>query len=282
MKTTLTSRLISPSVRMTLALGSALLLSASAHATVLASADFSTYTDGNLAGQNGWVQYNTQSTAPIQVDGGEVRWNGNGNTVVNNQDVMLSFGQIIAQPASGTTVLHFDLLLSILTAGTGAPAYFAALNSFDTTVTTNNFQNVRMVAQASGAGFVFGTRVNGQGGYPFAYGTDVLTFGTTYALRAEVNLVAGNANDFVRLFVGNDFNSLPATPYATATYGSGTVTDITVGAMLLSQFANTTTFESGVVVNSMSVTLVPEPSSLALAGLALVAVGFGRRRSTRA
>ena len=252
-------------------------LGASAQAQTLASANFSSYANGNLVGQGGWLQYNTPTTAPIQVVNGAVTWAGNGNPAsqVNNQDAMLSFGQVISQPASGTTVLNFDMLLSISSAG-ASPSYFAALNGLDSTVTSGNFQNVRMVAQASGSGFVFGTRVNGQTGYPFAYGTSVLNFNQVYALRAEVNMVAGNANDFINLYVGSSFSSLSL--YGTAGYTTGTVTDITVGAMLLSQFASSTAFESGVSIQSMSVSIVPAPGAVALLGLAGLA-GTRRRRA---
>lgn len=237
--------------------------SASAALQVLASADFSTYANGNLVGQNGWQQYNPQTTNPLQVSGGKVSWAG--GVTSNDQDAMLAFANQITQPASGTTVLNFDILLSVASAG-ASPSYFAALNQNTGTSTSGNFQNVRMVAQASGSGFVFGTRVNGQGGYPFGYGTTVLNFGQTYALRAEINLVAGNANDFINLYVGNDFNSLSL--YGTAGYGSGSVSDISVGAMLLSQFGSGSVVQSGVSVSSMSVTLVPAPGAVALIGLA--------------
>lgn len=246
-----------------------------ANGQMLASANFSSYADGALVGQNGWVQYNTQSANPLQVIGGRVTWAGNGNASSNNQDAMLSFGQTIGQPSEGTTVLHFDMLLSISSAGS-APSYFAALNTLDSTTTSGNFQNVRMVTQSSGAGFVFGTRVNGQGGYPFGYGSTVLDFGTTYALRAEINLVAGNANDFINLYVGESFSSMNL--YATVGYsGTGTVTDISVGAMLLSQFSSSGAFESGVSMQSMSVYMVPAPGALALLG----AAGLVSRRRRR-
>ena len=245
-----------------------------AHGQMLASANFSSYADGALVGQNGWVQYNTQSANPLQVIGGRVTWTGNGNVSSNNQDAILSFGQVIGQPSEGTTVLHFDMLLSISSAGS-APSYFAALNTLDTTSTSGNFQNVRMVTQASGSGFVFGTRVNGQGGYPFAYGSTVLDYGTTYALRAEINLVAGNANDFIRLYVGESFGDMSL--HATAAYTTGSVNDISVGAMLLSQFSSSGAFESGVSMQSMSVYVVPAPGAIALLG----AAGLVTRRRRR-
>ena len=245
-----------------------------ANGQMLASANFASYADGALVGQNGWVQYNTQSATPLQVIGGRVTWAGNGNASSNNQDAILSFGQVVGQPSEGTTVLHFDMLLSISSAGT-APSYFAALNTLDTTSTSGNFQNVRMVAQSSGAGFVFGTRVNGQGGYPFAYGSTVLDYGTTYALRAEINLVAGNANDFIRLYVGESFSDMSL--HATAAYTTGNVSDISVGAMLLSQFSSSSAFESGVSMQSMSVYVVPAPGAIALLG----AAGLVTRRRRR-
>ncbi|MFZ4721634.1 MAG: hypothetical protein ACOYMI_00620 [Phycisphaerales bacterium] len=240
-------------------------VSGSALATVLASADFSTYADGNLVGQSGWVQYNTQSTNPLQVSGGKVSWTGGGTTSSNHEDAMLAFTQQITQPTEGTTVLNFDMVLSVSSAG-ASPSYFAALNQNTGTGTSGNFQNVRMVAKSQGAGFVFGSRLNGQSGYPFGYGTQELVFGQTYALRAQVNLVAGNANDFINLYVGSDFNSLSL--YGTAGYSTGTVTDISVGAMLLSQFSGSSAFGSSVSVSSMSVSVVPAPGALALLGLA--------------
>jgi hypothetical protein len=253
---------------------SAIALGAPAQAQTLASANFSSYANGDLVGQNGWLQYNTSATAPIQVVNGAVTWAGNGLTSVNNQDAMLSFGQVIAQPSSGSTILNFDLLLSVSSAG-AAPSYFAALNGLDSTVTVNNFQNVRIAARSSGSGFVFGTRLNGQGGYPFGYGSTVLNYNQVYALRAEVNLVAGNANDFINLYVGSSFSNLSL--YGTAGYSTGTVTDITVGAMLLSQFANASNYESGVSIQSMSVSIVPAPGAIALLGVAGLAAGRRRR-----
>jgi hypothetical protein len=255
---------------------SAIAIGTSAHAQTLASANFASYANGDLVGQNGWVQYQTSATAPIQVVNGAVTWTGNGTpgSTVNNQDAVLAFSQQVTQPAEGTTILNFDMLLSISSAG-ASPSYFAALNTLTTTTTSGNFQNVRMVAQASGSGFVFGTRVNGQTGYPLVYGTSVLNFNQTYALRAEVNLVAGNANDFINLYVGSSFNDLSL--YGTAGYTTGTVADISVGAMLLSQFASGTAFESGVGIQSMSVSIVPAPGAVALLGVAGLAAGRRRR-----
>jgi len=266
-------------------LASACLLAAATNSTAvaqttLASATFASFANGNLVGQNGWLQYNTQSTNPIQVINGVVGWVGSGTASVNDQDAMLPFSQQLTQPASGTNVINFDMLLRIGSAGS-SPSYFAALNTLTGTTTTSNFQNARVVAQASGTGFVFGARVNGQSGYPFGYGTTVLNFNQYYALRAEINQVAGNSNDFITMYVGPDFGSL--TLYGTAGYSAGTVADPDFGANLLSQFSSPAAFGSTVTIQNTSVgfTLVPEPSTLALGGFGLAAAGWLIRRRTR-
>ncbi len=241
--------------------------------TSLASADFATFTDGALVGQNGWLQYNTSTTAPLTVTSGRVAWAG--GATVNNEDASLPFPSTVTQPVSGTTVLNWDTVLSVTAPSSSNPSYFAALNTNNTSVTSGNFQNARIVAQAQGSGYVFGARVNGQSGYPFAYGTQELTIGQDYALRAEINMVAGNANDSINLYVGPDFDNLSL--YATAGYTTGTVNDPTFGAMLLSQFGTASVFEAGVSVKSMSVTqVVPEPGALGLA-----AAGFGLMAAAR-
>jgi hypothetical protein len=88
-------------------------------------------------------------------------------------------------------------------------------------------------------------------------------------------MVAGNANDFIDLYVGPDFSNLSF--YAKAQYsGSGTVNDPEFGAMLISQFGSGSVSEPGVSISSMSVS-VPEPGTVWIAltsGLLLL-----RRRS---
>jgi hypothetical protein len=243
---------------------------ATVRAQDLVSADFSnpSYTDGALVGQNGWAQFQTQTTDPLTVTSGRVSWAG--GATVNNQDAFLAFPEQVTQPASGSTVLNFDLFLNISAPSASNPSYFASLNTTNTSTTSGNFANARLVALAQETGFVFGARVNGQGGYPFAYGTDVLTIGQDYALRAEINMVAGNANDFINLYVGPSFDNLAL--YATAGYGSGPVSDPSFGAVLVSQFGTVSTAEAGVSIGSVGVSVVPEPSTYAM--LALAGTGF--------
>jgi hypothetical protein len=250
----------------------------SARAQSLASADFGTYSDGALVGQNGWQQWRTETTSPLTVSAGRVAWPGGATT--NNQDAFLPFPSDVVQPASGTTVLNFDMTLSVDAPSASNPSYFAALNTNNTSSTSGNFQNARIVAQTQGTGYVFGTRVNGQSGYPWSFGTQELTIGQDYALRAEINMVAGNANDFINLYVGPDFDNLSL--YTTAGYGSGSVNDPSFGSIVLSQFGTASVIEAGVSVGSISVTqVVPEPSTIAMAGVGLAAAAAGLRRRMR-
>ena len=218
----------------------------------LVDANFATFTSGALVGQNNWVQYNTASTIPLVVANGKITFDGNRTT--DDQDAMQLFSSVISQPTVGVTTLNFDIVLSVASAGnTTTPSYFLALNTFNTTVTTNNFQNARIAAIQNSDGYVFGGRVNGQTGYPFAYGTTKLTFNTTYALRAVIKMVAGNANDTLKLYVGPDFSNLSL--HSTCAFTStGTATDPTYGAALISQFGSATSIESGISVSSIKVT----------------------------
>ena len=214
----------------------------------LAYADFGAYTNGPLVGQERWQQYNIQTSAPLSVESGRVSWPGGSTT--NNQDAMLSFNTSVTQPVSGIKVLKFDLVLSVSRPSPSTNAsYFAALNTSFTTNTGGNFQNARLVAVASGSGFVFGARVNGQSGYPFVYGTNVLTLGQNYALRAEVTMNERNADDVIRLYVGSDFGNL--TLHAEGGYSSGAVSDPTFGAILLSRFGSASVGEPGVSIASV-------------------------------
>jgi len=220
----------------------------SAQETVV-NADFSTYTNGALVGQNNWAQYNTNSDRPLTVASGKVTWAGSSTT--DGQDAVLLFSNAIPQPSTGMTVVTIDASLSVASAGS-SPSYFLALNTLNTNSTTSNYQNARIAAKTLDDGYVFGARVNGQSGYPFAYGTTKLTFNTTYALRAVLKLVAGSSNDTLDLYIGSSFDNL--SKEATCAYTTGTVGDPEVGALLISQYGSSTTFESGVSISSLKVT----------------------------
>ncbi len=243
-------------------------------AEVIVSANFASFTDGPLVGQNGWQQFGASSTNPINVTSGVVSWAG--GSTVDNQDAILTFANAIPAPTVGQTILNFDLLLRVNSAGTN-PSFFAALSTLNTASTTSNFSNARLAARSEGAGFVFGARVTGQGGYPYAFGTNVLNFGQDYALRAEIFMNPGTQNETINLYVGSDFNNLVL--QSTAVFTSGTGTDPTsYGGVVLSQFGSGTVNEGGVSISSLSVTAVPEPASMTLLLGSAIAAGYIKRR----
>ncbi len=243
-------------------------------AEVIASSNFATLADGPLVGQGGWLQFGTSATNPLTVAGGSVSWTG--GATVDNQDAILFFPSQITQPASSPFTVTFDMTLSVSSAPASAPSFFAALSTSPSTTTAGNFSNARLAVQSLNSGFVFGARVNGQGGYPFAFGTSELNFNQSYALRAEIVMNPGNANDTINLFVGNDFSSLAL--HSTAVYTAGTVTDPLFGGIIISQFGSGTVNQAGVSISSVSVSAIPEPGSMAMLAVAGVGGCLARRR----
>ena len=217
--------------------------------TTVVEADFSNYSNGTLVSQNGWEQYNTSSLNPLTIVNNKVTFAGGRNT--DGQDAFLPFASVIQQPALGKTELNFDVVLTVTAAGAN-PSYFLALNALNTNTTSGNFMNARLTAMAMNDGFVFGTRVNSNSGYPYTYGINKLTFGTKYAVRLRIEITAGNANDVIKLYTGSDFNNM--TLQATSAYSTGTVTDPVFGGILISQYGSASTYESGVSIESIKVT----------------------------
>jgi hypothetical protein len=276
------SRILSTALAALAALGA---YSRSANAATYLMEDFSTYADGNLVGQNDWTQLGGTATAPIQVSGGQVVIPA---AVGDNQDAYHnnSAGSIAA-PGVGTTSIYVGLKMSVQTAPTVGfppnPSYFAALYTGDN---ASGFANERLFASASGSGYVLSGKVTGQAGAPFATGTTVLDFDTVYNIIVRANMVAGAGNDTLQVYVNptqGDVNL--ETPYLTAVIGTGS--DPTgIGSLVLSQFGNASTLAAGVTINSIvmadsfaEAAMVPEPSSLLLAGVAGLALLYWRRRS---
>src|ERR1051325_1101487 len=114
--------------------------------------DFSTFTAGNLAGQQGWVQFLGSSNQPLQVNNGQVQIPF-GQTA-DNQDAAKDL-------ASAALTLNSTVLYSLTIRVNNAPvvsgaisstSYFAAL-LIDTVAHSNtaaNFANFRLTAKDKG------------------------------------------------------------------------------------------------------------------------------------
>src|SRR6478672_5544412 len=102
-----------------------------ASATLLINENFSTYTNGNLVGQNAWTQLGASASLPLQVSGGKVVIPGAQSA--DNQDAWKdNSAGVVPAPASGTTSIFYGLDLTVQSAptlgsgGITSPSYFAA------------------------------------------------------------------------------------------------------------------------------------------------------------
>ncbi len=211
----------------------------------LASANFSTYNrNAELVGQNGWTQIGSNATNPLFVSPtGVVALPG--GPAVDGQDAMLAFSQTITPPTEGTTSIVLNALINVTAAGAN-PSYFLAIQG-------GTFANARIVAKASGNGYVLGVRVTGQSGYPFVYGTQEFVFGTLVHIRAMVDLVAGAANDQIALYAGTNPNQLALQAISIYTTGSTPTDPSDYNAVIISQFGSGTVQQSGVAISSLNV-----------------------------
>lgn len=240
------------------------------------------YADGDLVGQNGWVQYGAVSLNPIKIAAGRLVMPG--FPVGPSPGAMQAASKGISPvnaPAVGTTVLYMSALLSV----DFAPAessYFWGMN------TSAGFVNERISARATGAGFQFGARVTGQTSYPFFYGSE-LALNRYYNVVAKIELNAGNQNDRVLLFVDPtsiDLNS-NANVYTIGQFVAGPNGDpLGLTDLVFSKFTSALVGQAGVSLAEVKITLdatsaiigiVPEPSHVLL-GLLAATAGMVRFR----
>src|SRR5689334_2031711 len=141
-----------------------------AHASMLINDNFSTFSNGNLVGQNGWTQLGfTATTLPLQVSGGKVVIPGAQSA--DNQDAWKNLsGGVVSPPVSGTTSICYGLDLTVQSApvtGPGdlnpSPSYFAALYNG---ASGTGFANERLTAKDNSANipgtYLLGARITGQ------------------------------------------------------------------------------------------------------------------------
>lgn len=229
--------------------------------TPLATADFSTYTPGDLVGQNGWTQVGSIATAPLAVSDGAVIIPG--GSIVNNQDAFLPFSQTVTAPTADGQLTQVVIEAAFVVNSTGAsPSYFLAVRG-------GTFDNARIAARANVAGgYNLGVRVTGQVGYPFVYGTTTFSLGQTVSIRAVLSLVPGAQNDIIELYTSTQ--GAPFVLEATSVYTTGSGTDPgDYNALVISQFGSATVNESGVSIRKVSA-YIPAPATSIDGGSELV------------
>jgi hypothetical protein len=254
-----------------------------AFATTQLSSDFSTFANGNLVGQGGWVQQGTPVINPLQVSGGKVVIPGlpasSSNT--DNQDARAAFSSNVLSGNGNSIYVGATITVNAVFAPntTVGSAFILALNTTD----ASPFQNLRLTTRRGVATdtFQFGVRASGQSqNQPFWTGD--LALGGTYNLIVAYNFVTGSLNDTIAGYLNPAATIGASTPWGTATLGAGEAPGFQ--AAVISQFANATTSQSDVAIGrvivadsfSEAAAFIPTPGTVAL--LAFGGIAAARRR----
>lgn len=241
---------------------SSLLMGTGQAQTLVFSNNFSSgYVDGNLVGQNGWSQTGTTATAAQTVSGGfAVLPSG-----ATGQDTWNAFSSTVDTTVIGNYLLT-TINFSITNAANTTGDYFFHLSS--PTNTTSNFYQ-RLFSRSATGGFQLGIS-GASAATSAAWGTNVLSLNTTYKAVVKWDFVTGGTNDVLSLYVNPTDPIIANNPvYASTNWIVAEPTTLTAANLRIGSASST----PGVLVSSIDVQVIPEPSSqlllaLGLAGLA--------------
>jgi hypothetical protein len=228
--------------------------------TILLTNDFSTYSSGNLVGQNGWTQVGATSTIPITISNGVVQMQ-----------------QGTAQDASS----------SFTSTNSGSIYYYATINysakngtgDFALSLISGGSFGSRLYAQSLNTGFALAW--GGGPTAPTTFGAE-LNFNTAYNVVMRYDIVAGTLNDTGRLYVSTtpfDSNEASNIPYQDVTAWTGGTELTSFSGMSLRQGSNSGNFTIAQVnVATTFAEAIPEPTTWALIGLGTAFVLWRIRR----
>jgi hypothetical protein len=235
-------------------------LAAQAQTTVF-TADFGTgYTDGNLVGQNGWTQTGTTATVAQTVSNGVVVLPSG----ATGQDTWNAFSSAVDTTVSGNYLLT-TINFTLTNAPSASGDYFFHLSS--PTNTTSNFYQ-RLFARSAVGGFQLGLSGNSAAASS-AFGSTVLSLDTAYEVVIKWDFIEGTLNDLMTVYVDpTDPIITNNTAYVSTNWINTEPTTLAAANLRIGGSSST----PGVLVDSIEVQLVPEPSTYAL--LALAGAGF--------
>ena len=240
-------------------------------AATLFSDTFDLYTAGDLAGQGPWLQNGSSTATPVQVNNGRV-WLG-----TSGQDLNAPLSSPLTLVDGTTFYIGATINLS---AAQSAGDYFLHWSP----ATSSTIYISRLYAKADGAGgFLLGYVETSGTGASLTYGTQSLSFNQDYRVVVAYDVVSGAVNDTARVYVNpTDWNvEGNNTPYLSDVWNSASAESTVFGAINLRQgsAANAPTLSlDNLAVATTFVEVVPEPSSLALAGLGLLSFILWRRK----
>jgi hypothetical protein len=239
--------------------------SISLRATVLFSDTF-TYPDGTLVGQGGWVQTGTTATSPIQIAGGRAVLGTSG------QDVNAPVGPFNLVDGSS---IYLGATINVTSAQTAGDYFLNWAPSSGSTI----YESRTEIRDAGGAGFNVGLIQTASA--TISWGSGVYSYGQDYRMVVGYNSVTGTLNDTGDVWM-NGTQEVTGAVWTPSVNAEPTV----LGSVNLRQGSSTAA--PALSIDDLNVattfaevatfTPVPEPSTVALIGLGLIALDIIRRR----
>ena len=224
--------------------------------------DTFSYLDGDLVGNDGWVQTSTTTTTPIQV----VSYRA---VMFTGQDVQTEISP--AYNLVDGTPFFIGATINVQSATTSGD-YFLHWSP----ALQNNSYISRVEIRSSGTGFQMGYVETSGTGASLTWGSTVFDFNTDYRMVLQYNPVLGPVNDTADLYMDGNLE-------LSDTWDSGTAEQTVLGTLNLRQAsANAAALQVDDLVLATTfaeASVIPEPTSLSLmGGLGLLAWTCIRRR----
>lgn len=197
-------------------------IATTASAEVLLSDNFN-YTDGNLYQQGSWLQFGSATANPILVGGTPLSYPGYqataegktaqlANVTTSSQNVFSKFSKSVSEGA-----VYYSMLINVKTPFDNPTYNFSSLamapSSGDIVdkKTGTEFAKIYLKKGSADGKFVFGLNRSGYSGLT-QYSTTEYDTGKTYLVVVKYEVVDGQTNDVVSLYVNPEGTTEPTTP----------------------------------------------------------------------